>query len=303
MNVLILGGTSFFGREIVDVFTAAKHKVTTFSRVQKSPFDSIKHIEGNRTSKEDLLKAKKAGPWDVIIDNIAFGAKDVALALEVFKEAKHYILTSTVSVYRFVPKDLYQPPVKESDVSFTYTPTDEDMNDTNWIYARGKLEAERALMKHTDIPWTIIRPPVVYGRNDVTRRGYWYLDRLLEGKEILLANGGNNSFQFCSSTDLAKAYLLCAQNKVSHGKVYNVAMNEVLTLKGFIEISAEALELKPSFIDVSPEEFKEKGGPYAKMDNRIYDCNAAKKDLGFDHSPLPGYIRDTALWFKEQKKL
>ena len=140
MKVLILGGTSFFGREIVDAFTSKGHKVTTFSRVEKSPFEKIKHIEGNRTSKEDLLKAKKAGPWDVVIDNIAFGAKDVELALSVFKEVKHYILTSTVSVYRFVPKDAYHPPVKESDVSFTYVPTEEDVNDRNWIYARGKLE-------------------------------------------------------------------------------------------------------------------------------------------------------------------
>ncbi len=302
MKVLVLGGTSFFGKEIVRAFSSAGHKVTTFSRVKKTSEDGAPHIEGNRTIKEDLLRANKAGPWDLVIDNIAFGAKDITLALDVFKNLKHYILTSTASVYRFVPKDAYHPPVKESDVDFSYVPTEEDQNNSNWIYARGKLEAERTLKKQTAVPFTILRPPVVYGKNDVTARGFWYLDRLLADKEILLANGGNNSFQLCHSADLANVFLLCAQSKASFGKTYNVSMTEVLTLRKFIEISATALEKTPLFKDVPIEEFLENGGPYAKMDNRIYDCTAAKTDLGFIHSPLPGFVRETALWFKEQKK-
>ena len=58
MDILIIGGTAFFGRDIVDLTLAAGHNVTVFSRGrQRSAFwDRIEHIAGNATWERALFR-------------------------------------------------------------------------------------------------------------------------------------------------------------------------------------------------------------------------------------------------------
>ena len=67
MKLLILGGTVFLGRHLVQAALAAGHAVTTFNRGTQV-LDEQKDVEklvGDRSGSLDLLKNRK---WDAVID-------------------------------------------------------------------------------------------------------------------------------------------------------------------------------------------------------------------------------------------
>ena len=90
MKVLILGGTTFFGKEIVRHFTEQGCEVATFTRGNVSPTDIHPkwRLNGQRQSLDDLNKAASFADWDVLIDNLAYSGSDVSLALKAFPLVK-----------------------------------------------------------------------------------------------------------------------------------------------------------------------------------------------------------------------
>lgn len=303
MQVLILGGTSFFGKEMVRSFFAAGHSVTVFSRGHVKPTDlpPHQHLIGDRNSLSDLMTVGKGKNWDVVIDNIGYTQEDAEKFIKAFKTAKHLIFDSTVSVYRYANLS-YPQPLTEDCIDHHAHPSDEDLTDVHWKYARGKLDAERVIIEECGTPWTIIRPPVVYGPDDVTQRGFWYLARLLDGGPIILSNGGIQSFRLAYSKDVAQAFLRAALNPKAFNKAYFVGQKETITLKDFIDESAKHLGVKPVYVNLPAELVGELAGPHASMINMIVDISRAEKDLQFKPTSFPEFARETAIWFKEYWK-
>ncbi len=301
MKVLILGGTQFFGKEIVRLLADAGHSVGVFTRGNRKPQDLAphQHIQGDRENPEDLRRAAETEDWDAVIDNIAYSATHVRAALKAFSSTSHYILCSSISVYRYIPSS-YAQPMRESEVSFDFQPVDEDLNDIHWKYARGKLEAERELVRQRKVSWTVIRPPVVYGPEDPTERGFWYLARLLRGGPLLLPNGGVQSFRIASSTDTARAFVQVIENrKRVVRKAYFIGQREIITLRDFVEESARAMGLMPDYVEIPSEILGEMGGPWAPMVNLVPDISAARKDFGFEPTPFVDFVHSTAHWFRD----
>jgi len=303
MKILMLGGTAFFGQDIVRLLCARGHNVTLFTRgnVPRPEFPSVAHIKGDRTNGEDLRRAAEAGPWDAVIDNIAYDGPSVRIALEAFGKTKHYFLTSTISVYRFAGNHREQP-LNENAIDFDYKPKAEDPNDPHWKYARGKLEAERTLIRQDRVPYTIFRPSMVYGSGDNKERGFWYLARLLKGGPLLLADGGMNPFRMAYNVDVAQCYASAIEEEKTQGRIYNLAQNEVTTLRDFIDESAAALGLKPQYISV-PTEFLggplNLGGPLSLIRPWIPSIEAARRDLKFVPTPWDDVVATTATWFRD----
>ena len=70
MDILIIGGTTFFGRDIVELALAAGHHVTVFSRGNQKPdfWDHIKHIEGDRHIQAEVTRKLKGLRFDVVVE-------------------------------------------------------------------------------------------------------------------------------------------------------------------------------------------------------------------------------------------
>jgi 2'-hydroxyisoflavone reductase len=297
MRVLVLGGTTFFGRDLVRELVAAGDDVSIFTRGTHYPSDlpDVRRFTGDRNRAEDLKKA--AGPWDCVIDNVAFDGAGVRTALAALKDVGRYVLTSTVSVYRFV-RERHAVPWKEASVVFDYQPADETPSDIHWAYARGKLEAERAV-RESKLPWTVLRPTVVYGPNDPKNRGFWYLERMRRGGPILLSNGGAGSFRLAYSLDVAKAISAAARSVKAAGKVYNLAQEEIVTLEQFLKESARALGVKPELVPVPYSHLGETlAGPHGTLVNVIPDTQASR-ELGVTPTPFSVFAEKTALWFQD----
>lgn len=303
MQILILGGTSFIGKEMVRAFFEAGHSVTIFTRGRKKPTDLPPHqkLTGDRNSLTDLMTVGKGKRWDVVIDNIGYQAEDLEKVITAFKTARHLIFNSTVSVYRY-SKQAYPQPLIENSIDHNAHPAEENLENIHWKYARGKLDAEKVILEQCQIPWTIIRPPVVYGPDDVTQRGFWYLMRLLDGGPLLLANGGVNSFRLAYSKDVAQVFLRAALNPQAFGQTYYVAQREIVTLKDFIDESAQHIGVDPNYVSVPSEIIGELGGPHSSMVNIVVDIQKAERELGFKPTPFAQMIQETTEWFKAQWK-
>lgn len=300
-RLLLLGGTSFFGRDIARLFHEAGYAVTIFTRGSKYPSDlpPCDRIVGDRNSHADLLSAARAHSWDVVVDNLAYTGDQVALANEVFVDVGRYLLCSTVSVYRFCPEK-YPHPLVEDCVDYDLHPKEEDPTNVHWKYARGKLAAERTLRDADKLRWTILRPPVVYGPDDPTERGFWYLARMLDGGPTLLPDGGVQTFRLVGSHDCARAFLLAAQRREAANRVYNVAQRELITLRGFLEEAAQVLGLQPDFVSVPAEILGDWGGPWAPMAPFVPSIERAEKELSFRPQPFQEWAKEAALWFRDR---
>jgi nucleoside-diphosphate-sugar epimerase len=198
MRVLVLGGTKFFGVHMVREFLRQGDEVTIATRgLKKDEFaDSVNRITIERTSAESLAKAFAGMTYDVICDNISYCSEDVRVLLDNVK-CKRYIMTSTSSVYNFVPN------LKEED----FSPFTNELiwcNRLEFPYGEIKRQAETAIFKHyTSQEACAVRFPYVIGNDDYTERLYFYVDHVVNSKPMNIDNF-DEQIAFIRSDDAGK---------------------------------------------------------------------------------------------------
>lgn len=180
MNVLVIGGTRFFGVPMIRDLISRGHDVTMATRGQtKDVFgNQIQRIVFDRSDEQSIKDSLGQKYYDVIIDKIAFSSNDVKRLLDNVKCGK-YIFMSSAAVYEKLEKD-----TKESDFDAgSYPLRWEERKD----YAEGKRQAECALAQHyRKLKSISVRYPVVIGENDYTNRLRFYIDSILDGTPIFV---------------------------------------------------------------------------------------------------------------------
>ena len=99
MHILILGGTRFLGRHLVEAALAAGHEVTLFNRGKSNPglFPQVETLSGDRREHLDALKGRR---WDACIDTCGYIPREVRMSAEALRDSVgHYTFISTISVY------------------------------------------------------------------------------------------------------------------------------------------------------------------------------------------------------------
>lgn len=106
MRILVMGGTWFLGRAIVEDALRRGWDVTAFNRGRSGAVEGADTVRGDRTSSEDLKRLASHGPWDAVIDTSSseFPPRDVLLAADALRPvAAQWVHISTVSVYEEWP--------------------------------------------------------------------------------------------------------------------------------------------------------------------------------------------------------
>src|SRR5215204_612465 len=124
MKILILGGTVFLGRRLVDAALTRGHEVTLFNRGQHNP-DLYPQVEKLRGDRDGNLSALEGRRWDAVIDPSGYAPRLVRASAELLAESvDHYSFISSLSVYR----DTRSPGFDESTAIATIEdPTNEDV--------------------------------------------------------------------------------------------------------------------------------------------------------------------------------
>jgi nucleoside-diphosphate-sugar epimerase len=184
MNVLVLGGTRFFGIHMVNVLLENGHDVTIATRGNASdPFGKkVRRITIERTNSDSMKEGLSGKHFDVVIDKLAYCSNDIKNAMEVI-DADRYIQMSSTAVYN--PKKIN---TTEDDFNGMERPVIW-CNRADFPYDEIKRQAEYALwQKYSDKNWLVVRYPVVLGKDDYTNRLKFYVDHVINQHPMYIDN-------------------------------------------------------------------------------------------------------------------
>jgi NADH dehydrogenase len=102
------------------------------------------------------------------------------------------------------------------------------------MYLRSKTAGELALSSVRGLPWTIIRPSVVFGPDDRFLNLFAMLQRRLP---IIALGGAEAKLQPIYVGDVVNAILACLLKDEHHGKIYEIAGPEVFTLRQLVQLA------------------------------------------------------------------
>jgi 2'-hydroxyisoflavone reductase len=202
VKLLLLGGTLFLGRHIVDAALRRGFRVTTFTRGQTNPdlFPGAEKLRGDRDGDVSALRGRT---WDAVVDTSAYRPRQaVAAAAALQNTVGRYVFISTASVYIAFPSG------GATEASAVHAPPgDPDVTVQPETYGPLKVGCERAVIDAFGDRALVIRPGALAGPHDPTGRlGYW-VQRVATGGEVLAAGDPAHPVQLLDARDLA-AWLL-----------------------------------------------------------------------------------------------
>ena len=210
MKILIIGGTRFLGRHLVNSARARGHEVTLFNRGQTNPdlFGQVDKIIGDREKDLDQLSGYN---WDAVIDTCGYYTRIVRMSAKALKDrVESYVFISSISVY----ESLQKIGVNESDpVGKLEDETIE--NRTGEAYGPLKALCEKAVQDIFGIRSLIIRPGLIVGPHDPTDRFTYWPVRVARGGDVLAPDRPDVLTQVIDVRDLSDFIIQLVQQNVS----------------------------------------------------------------------------------------
>ena len=241
-KLLILGGTNFIGRNLVDsLLKLDKFDITLFNRGKTNPdlFPEIKQLHGDRNTSEIHLIDKEA--WDYIIDLSCYYPHSLAdIVSHLHKAPKRFIFISTCSVYNM---DVDKSILRDENSAILGCTEKEKIDSSPATYGKRKAECERILTQ-SDLKYTIFRPALVYGQYDYTDRFYYWLYQIKKEKELLIPNQGKNLLSVTYVKDLVDVIIKSLKDDFA-SDIYNVTTYPDLTIAKIFDTTSQLLDKQP----------------------------------------------------------
>ena len=246
MNVLITGGAGFLGSHLADSFLARGDTVTCLvrspDRVRALGWTDVQTIPGDLDSPAALRQGCDGAD---VVYHVAgrISARNLREFLSVNRDGTARVLDAARAAPpgRFVHVSTLAvggPTVPGHPIDETRPPQPV----TN--YGRSKLEAE-ALVRASGIPWTIVRPPVVYGERDRETLRIFRLARAGWGPVM---GDGTQELSVVYAGDLAEALIAAGTAPATAGGVYYAAHPDVTTSAGLVRAVAVAVGRTPRIV-------------------------------------------------------
>jgi len=217
MKLLVIGGTRFVGRHIVEAAQRGGHEVTLFNRGQSGTTPpGVTLLRGDRRAD---LSALASGRWDAVIDCCGYLPGEVAaMGTALQGRAGRYVFISSVSVYAAA-----STPNDEASPLGTIADGDTTVVDGR-TYGPLKALCESEVQRRFGSDALVLRLGLVVGPHDPTQRFTWWparLARAARDERVLAPGRADDAVQWIDARDLADFVLhALAQHR---GGVFNVA--------------------------------------------------------------------------------
>jgi 2'-hydroxyisoflavone reductase len=299
MQLLIIGGTRFLGRALVEAALAGRHEVTLFNRGQSNPdlFSDLEHLQGDRDGELAVLKGRR---WDAVIDTCGYVPRIVRASAEMLATAvDHYTFISTISVYAdfgIIGIDEYAP---------LGTMEDETIEEiTGETYGPLKVLCEQAVDEAMGMRSLHVRSGLIVGPHDPTDRFTYWPVRVARGGQMLAPGDPNQAVQFIDVRDIAKWTIRATEQRLTGpynvtGPDYRLTMNELLeTCQRVSQSDAHAIWVSEKFLqenEIAPFSQMPLWVPAGMAGLETVNCSKAI-EKGLVVRPLTTTIRDTLTW-------
>lgn len=206
MRILLIGGTLFLGRHVVDAALARGHDVTLFNRglTDAGAFPNVEHVRADRDGQIAALGSRR---FDAVIDTCGYVPRVVQQsAAYLASRCEFYLFVSSISAYaRFTPGGDESAPLAEL--------SDPSSEDVQRHYGALKVACERAVERHLPGRAQYARAGFIVGPYDrIPRFAYW-LQRLRAGGPTLAPGEPDNPMQWIDVRDLAHWLVTSAETR------------------------------------------------------------------------------------------
>ncbi|WP_431236974.1 NAD-dependent epimerase/dehydratase family protein [Mycolicibacterium aichiense] len=299
-NVVVTGGYGFIGSHLVSALLDRGDSVTVFDFAKNTRDTSIdfdrhpnfRFVQGDVTDKAAVEQAMTPGVDTVfhlaavvgvknymsnplqVLDVNVIGTRNVLELAQ--RHGTRVLFSSTSEVFGKNPN----PPFAEDDdrvVGSTRT--------ARWSYSTSKAMAEHLVFAMHDsygLPVTVVRYFNVYGpRQNPIFVISQSVHRILNGRQPLLYDSGDQSRCFTYVDDAIAGTLLAADSDAAIGEAFNIGSMTETTMRDAVDLaiklasidsvsSAEAVDTKASY-----------GARYEDIPRRIPDSTKAQRELGW----------------------
>ena len=249
-NILIVGGTGFFGYHLLKFFLRFKWNVFSLS---KSPPNNLRKLKNIRYLYGDISKAKKIEflkdfNFNYIIN--CGGYVDHINKIRTFNT--HFI--GCKNLYKIFANKKIETFVQigsSSEYGKSKSPLKEtQLGKAKTIYGKSKLKASNFLLslKNRNFPFVIIRPFLLYGPyQDNNRFLPLTISSFLAGKKFPCSDCTQYR-DFLYIDDAVRAIKACLGNKKIYRKITNIGFGKPIQLRKAINIIQKKIKKgKPDF--------------------------------------------------------
>ncbi|MEM8531659.1 MAG: NAD-dependent epimerase/dehydratase family protein [Chloroflexota bacterium] len=302
MNILLLGGTIFLGRHLVEAALTRGHNVTLFNRGQHNAdwFSDVEKLRGDRDGDLAALQGRR---WDAVIDTCGYAPRIVRASAELLANAvEHYTFVSSISVYA----RLNQPGLDENTaVGQLEDQTVEEI--TGETYGPLKALCEQTVADVMPGRSLNIRPGLIVGPYDPLDRFTYWVTRVARGGEVLAPGRPARPVQIIDARDLAEWNIRLVEQQQTGtynttGPDYRLTMQQMLdTCKAVTNSDASLTWADDAFL------IETNVGPWGEMplwvpenhedSSSILDVSIEQAlAAGLTFRPLTETMQDTLEW-------
>lgn len=300
MRILVLGGTQFLGRHVVEAALERGHELTLFNRGQTRPdlFPDVEKLHGDR---DGDLGAVAGRDFDAVVDTSGYVPRIVRETIDALGDVGHYTFVSTMSVYTVEARSQGE----EGAVAPLPEDTEEVRFDTYGPLKALCEDVVRERFPNAFVP----RPGLIVGPCDPTGRFTFWPKRFADGGRVLAPAPREAPVQVVDVRDLAAWIVESAESKLAG--TYNavcptVSMEHVLeTCRAVADPGAEIVWVEPAFLT------EREVGPWMELPLWIGDD---EEDVDFMRAPvgkaldaglrirlLEETVRDTLAWLQSDE--
>src|SRR5579872_5136196 len=256
MKVLVIGGTQFIGRSLVQELLKAGHQVSVLHRKPKHDLNKrVQNLVADRNDPDQVRAAIEGRRFEVVFDNVydwergTTAAQVEAAVKAVGDRLVRYVYMSSVGAYGDGLNHYEGDPLAPDNHAEPYI--------------RNKAMTERMLfrLRHkSGFPVVTFRPPFVYGPENPFHREAFFWDRIRAERPIIIPGDGHRLMQFVYVKDLVRACMRAIEQPNAAGEAFNIGNDRPITQVEMVRAMAAASGKKAHMVRVPRDRITEAGG-------------------------------------------
>jgi 2'-hydroxyisoflavone reductase len=303
MKVLVIGGTLFIGRGVVQELLKAGHDVTVMHRKPKHDLGKrVQNLVADRNDPDQVRRALEGRRFEIIFDNVydwergTTAAQVEAAVKAVGDRLARYVFMSSVAAYGDGLNHYEGDPLAPDNHAEPYV--------------RNKAMTERMLFRlhqKNGFPVVTFRPPFVYGPDNPFYREAFFWDRLRAERPIIIPGDGHRLMQFVYVKDLIRACMRAIDHPGIAGEAFNIGSERPITQVEMVRAMATAAGKKAQMVRVPRDRINEAGGSvfgepayfgtYFDMPPITENVTKVARVLGVKPTPFDQGLRETYRWY------
>ncbi|MGI9054526.1 MAG: NAD-dependent epimerase/dehydratase family protein [Pyrinomonadaceae bacterium] len=320
MKILIIGGTKFLGRHLLDAALKNDHEVTLFNRGKKYADEEIADVEQLHGDRHFDLEKLGGKTWDAVIDTCGYLPQTVKASAEFLSDkVGQYVFISSGSVYSDTRKPDYDETTETAKLSeeqiekFENIDLNQELNGLVLGESYGALKVLCEQAAESAMPNRVlnVRAGMIVGAFDWTDRFSYWVMRVAQGGKILAPGTPENFVQLIDARDLSEWIIKMIEENATG--IFNITSKPFeLTFGKMLDVIKTATGSDAEFVWADEKFLNENEvAPWSEMPFYLPASNESDRNFltmnvnkalskGLTFRPLQETVRDVLDWRKTQ---